>query len=116
MHKAEVALRGYEAYYANAQGFAVATIRIWWLPWEPYAGHVIDHPTRIHELRIIDGHPAKVEYGSLDGHYPPLYVTIYDKSTGIEYEVMGANVGVKVGDIDAAIAIARSLLPSADTP
>ena len=116
MLTAKVTLRGYEAYYTNAQGFAAARIRIWWLPWEPYTGHVIDHPTRIHELRIIDGHPAQVRYGSLGIHHPAAYVIIYDKSTGIEYEVKGEDASLRKGDIDATIAIARSLLPAADTP
>ena len=112
-------LRGYEAHYADDQGFDALRIRIWWLPWEPYARSVLYHPTRIHELLIIDGHPAKIEYGSLSDDYPPANVdyppanvTIYDKSTGIEYEVTGENASMR-GDIGAVIAIARSLLPSA---
>ncbi len=115
MHKAKAVLRGYEAHYADDQGFDALRIRIWWLPWEPYTGHVIDHPTRIHELIIIDGHPAKIEYGSLNVAYPHAYVTIYDKSTGIEYEVTGENASLR-GDIGAVIAIARSLLPPAGAP
>ena len=121
LYSAEVVLRGYEAYYANAQGFTVVRIRIWWLPTAPFSWNVIDHPTRIHELRIIDGHPATVQYGYLEftnapgGSYSSALVIIYDKSTGIEYEVTGADESLRK-DIDATIAIASSLLPTADAP
>ena len=63
MHKAEVALRGYEAHYVNAEGFLAVRIRVWWLPLEPFDWSVTNHPTRINELGIIDGHPATVHYG-----------------------------------------------------
>ena len=62
----------------------------------------------IWEARTIDGHPAVVWYDPQRSNGIPLTsVKLFDEATAIEYFV----TSYTGGDIDTALAIARSLLP-----
>ena len=70
------------------------------------------------EARMIGGYVARVRYSPQGAAYDRLLtivVQIFDADTGIEYEVAGHDPSLK-SDVGPVIAIARSLLPSADTP
>ena len=68
-----------------------------------------DHQLLILETRIIDGHPAYVEYSPTDSPFYSTAVSIYDEATGIVYYVGGHHSDLDGANIDGAIAIARSL-------
>ena len=66
----------------------------------------------IYELRIVDGHPAKLIYSPPGTPYAASpYVEIYDEETGIYYGAYAYDAALKRQGADGVLAIARSLLP-----
>ena len=68
----------------------------------------------IDELRVINGNPVLLVYSpptNTKGRRMSTIVRIHDLATGIEYGVVGGDPTLLGGNIDATIAIARSLLP-----
>ena len=66
----------------------------------------------IYELRIVDGHPAKLIYSPPGTPYAASpYVEIYDEETGILYFAIAYKGTLKRQGADGVLAIARSLLP-----
>ena len=66
------------------------------------------------EPRTIGGRAALVSYspqGPAHDRLQSIWVWIFDAGTGIEYRVRGWDHTLRGGNPDAAIAIARSLLP-----
>ena len=74
----------------------------------------------IGETRIIDGHPAFVTYSPSDdpnhNRFATTTVEIYDESRGILYLVYGMDPSLNGSNIEATIAIARSLYTPAGSP
>ena len=68
-----------------------------------------DHSRFIVEARVIDGHAAIVQYSPVDNRIYSTLVIIYDAATGVEYGVVGSDPSLRGANIDATIAIARSL-------
>ena len=94
-----------EAWYANDRGYMGVEIHIF-----RYTGHVhLLQATRdIVEIGMVEGHPAVIHaHGSI--------VEMLDETTGIMYIVYGHDSNLR-RNADAVVAIARSLLPPADTP
>ena len=88
--------------------------------WTPEYRTALNGTERIRELRIIDGRPATLKYTPAENRRPgtglPTEVLIYDQDTRIYYLVIGFDESLTGSNIDATIAIARSLLPQADPP
>ena len=66
----------------------------------------------VNETRLIDGYPAFLRYSppGPDHVQWPIIAAIFDPATGIEYYAEGSYFSMR-GDVEAVIAIARSLLP-----
>ena len=113
--QAQTARYGYEAEYANNRGYGAVEIRVRWLTETPYKWTVMS--SRVRELRIIDGRQAMVVYDD-DGWSVPgnTKVSIYDRTSGIEYVVLGYDPQLQANNIEATIAIAVSLLPPDSAP
>ena len=103
-------IHGYCAVYADDKGGADICIAfkrqrpMYRQPWRS-DGSVIN------ETRLIDGYPAFLQYSPLGPKHTALPITaaIFDPVTGIEYYVKGTYSSMR-GDVDTAIAIARSLM------
>ena len=105
---------GYKAYYLNAIGGAGIEI---------YAGYLIKTFTQvlaygdnwlwIRETRVIDGHPARIEYASPSGRdYLPTRVTIYDiddRGGGFYYHAVGRDRSMSGSNVAAVIEVVRNL-------
>ena len=109
---------GYCAAWSNAQGYGGVRVcargggsRPWHLSSTPLNGVLFSEP------RVIDGRPAIVQYAPLprDEIYN-VSVWIFDAETGIEYSVVGLDHTLRGSNTEAAVAIARSLLPTAGAP
>ena len=88
-------------YYASARGWAERA------SWSGGVG--------VNETRVIDGRPARAIYSpSGPNHSPtfPVTVWVYDPATQAEYVVYGYTGSLLGGNVDAVIAIARSLFES----
>ena len=109
---------GYWAHYAPPGGGFGVNIVIGYRDFLPFS--IYSSPTAsslIQEMRIIDGHPALVEYSPVGTPTPsPPYVIIYHESTGLFYEALGWEPSLKKAGADAVIAIARSLYREEDQP
>ena len=98
---------GYEARYVDAQGTLAVTISVTPIYGTTY--QVSGADPRVHEVRVIDGHPARVKYNlPTAAIIKKAFVLISDESARLNYIVFGYHP-ILTGDIDAAIAIARSL-------
>ena len=75
-----------------------------------------DHTILTIETRIIDGHPAVVIYSLVENALHGTRVTIYDETTGLAYGVDGYHPTLRGTNIDATIAIARSLFEPPNAP
>ena len=102
---------GYTATYGDAQGYKAVEIlvtgRSGVTHHEPVSGG-----NSVDELRIIDGHAARVRYDP-PVEFPtrpssPTRVVIFDDVAGLNYIVYGYHPLLR-GDIDATVEIARSL-------
>ena len=106
---------GYIAVYLNARGYLAAEIGARFKTDRPqrreaaYLGGAV-----VNEPRTIGGRAAVVKYspqGPAHDRLQSIWVWIFDAGTGIEYWVRGWDHTLRGGNPDAAIAIARSLLP-----
>ncbi len=73
----------------------------------------------VYETRIIAGRPAAVMYSPADTNYDPLFpvtVWVYDPATEALYWVLGENKRLLGSNVDAVIAIARSLFEPPNAP
>ncbi len=97
----------YFGYCAGWTGVYVCVKGGGWRPW-----HLSANPVHglVSEPRVIDGRPAIVQY-ALAPRYYSVSVWIFDRETGIEYSVVGIDHTLRDSNTEAAIAIARSLLP-----
>ncbi len=77
-----------------------------------------DDKLGIHETRLIAGRPALVSYspGPNVSSYFSASVQIYDPATESEYRVYGKALSLRGTNIDATIAIARSLFEPPNPP
>ena len=109
---------GVIATYVDAEGYIALTLQIRQLStfgrvWSATTG---DLRAVIVETRIIDSHPAYVRYSPTDDPIHTTMVRLYNRATGVEYLVLGGDPSISGGNIDAAIEIARSLLPDPPEP
>ena len=104
---------GIEAWYTDMEGMGVIRIIIFQLQAiaREAASTTTDHQLLIVETRVIDGHSAYVEYSPTDSGLETR-VSIYDEATGVVYFVAGQHPDFDGANVDAAIAIARSLYMS----
>ena len=71
------------------------------------------------ETRVIAGRPARVQYsppGPNHSSAMPTQVLVYDPATETQYEVFPYNTTLQGSNIDAVIAIARSLFEPPNAP
>ena len=106
---------GYVAYYETAEGYGAAYIRAARLSWRPiniqtYTG---GNGTTVHELRQIDGFPVLAVYSLNDVFSSE--VIMWDHTVGVLYSIQGYHSPLRK-DIEAAIAVVRSLLSSPGPP
>ena len=101
---------GIEAWYTDTDGVGVIRLIIFQLSAiaREADSTTTDHQLLIVETRVIDGHPAYVEYSPADSGLETR-VSIYDEATGVVYFVAGQHPTLRGTNIDATIAIARSL-------
>ena len=104
---------GIEAWYTDTDGVGVIRVIIFQLPAiaREADSTTTDHQLLIVETRVIDGHPAYVEYSPTDSGLETR-VSIYDEATGVVYFVAGQHPDFDGANIDGAIEIARSLYRS----
>ena len=109
---------GYWAEFATERGGHGVTIFGYYAD---YRGHPEDaswlNARGAFETRSIAGRPARVAYsppGPSHDDLFPLTVWIYDPSTEAEYAVLGKAKSLRGSNVDAVIAIARSLFEEAD--
>ena len=105
---------GYCAMYNNAEGYLGVRVCV---------GHKLVRPQQqratslggeiVTEPRMISGYPALAMYSPQGPAHEPLrsiWVWAFDSEAGIEYEVRGFDHSLRGSNVDAVIAIARSLL------
>ena len=102
---------GIIATYFDEDGYIALTLQIQQLPTlgRVWSTSTADPRAVVSETRIIDGHPAFVEYSPIDARIHGTLVRIYNRATGVEYLVLGEDPSLRGGNIDATIEIARSL-------
>lgn len=104
---------GYCAHYSNLN--YDLEVCIYFLRYRPTYRPTY-HREIIHEASVIDGLPALIQYSPMGPHYGPYFSSaalIFDPGSGLVYSVRSLHARSKV---EETIEIARSLLPSADTP
>lgn len=72
----------------------------------------------VRETRMIDGRPARVIYSPPGPKHSPTFpvtVWVFDPATQTEYAVYGEAGSLRGGNVDAVIAIARSLFQSPES-
>ena len=111
---------GYWAVFASERGGYGVTIEGYYAD---YRGHPEEsswlNARGALETRIIAGRPAKVMYsppGPSHGDWFPVTVWVYDSLTEAEYMILGKVKSLRGDNVDAVIAIARSLFEEADAP
>ena len=98
---------GYVASFADDEGWGGVEIYLYHRTIRPY--HLSAwRGERIRETRIIDGHPALVEYAP-DNQLFNTRVSIFNRTTGLVYVVEGLHSSLSGRHIDRTIEIARSL-------
>ena len=98
---------GYVASFADDEGWGGVEIYLYHRTIRPY--HLSAwRGERIRETRIIDGHPALVEYAP-DNQLFNTRVSIFNRTTGLVYVVEGLHSSLRGRHIDRTIEIARSL-------
>ena len=73
----------------------------------------------VHETRLIAGRPAIVRYSLLGPNHKPLggvVVWVYDAATESQYSMYGEALSLSGANVDALIAIARSLFEPPNPP
>ena len=108
---------GYCAWYVTATGepglevCADKGVRIWY-----GAGKAAWHNgTSVAETRVVAGRPAVVIYNKTRAYFP-LTLAVYDAATRVEYTIYGQDKSLRGGNVDAVIAIARSLFEPPNAP
>ena len=111
---------GYWATFASERGGYGVTIEGYYAD---YRGHPEEsswlNARGALETRIIAGRPATVAYsppGPSHDDLSAVTVWIYDSSTEAEYMILGEVKNLRGDNVDAVIAIARSLFEEADAP
>ena len=111
---------GYWAVFASERGGYGVTIEGYYAD---YRGHPEEsswlNARGALETRIIAGRPATVAYsppGPSHDDLSAVTVWIYDSSTEAEYMILGEVKNLRGDNVDAVIAIARSLFEEADAP
>ena len=111
---------GYWAVFASERGGYGVTIEGYYAD---YRGHPEEsswlNARGALETRIIAGRPATVAYSPPGPSHDDLFavtVWIYDSSTEAEYMILGEVKSLRGDNVDAVIAIARSLFEEADVP
>ena len=111
---------GYWATFATERGGHGVTIFGYYAD---YRGHPEEsswlNARGVFETRTIAGRPAKVMYsppGPSHDDWFPVTVWVYDSSTEAEYMILGKVKSLRGDNIDAVIAIARSLFEETDAP
>ncbi len=119
---------GYCAAYSNARGFGAVTIcgdyatdqrfskNASWLAQGLESGEQL---RGVYETRVIAGRPARVTYSPPGTNHDPLAgidVWIYDPPTEREYHIIGWTGSLRGANVDAVIAIARSLFEPPNPP
>ena len=111
---------GYCAVYRSAAGYRGATICVGYKHYRPsYTPVLRTDGSEVYETRTIDGHAALVRYsppGPAHNRYLSVRVRIFDADTGIEYRIRGYNLSLRGSNVEAAVAITRSLIPKAGAP
>ena len=106
---------GYVAAYLDAGGYGAAEIGVRFKTDRPQRRKAIQlGGAVVVEPRTIDGRAALVKYspqGPAHDRFQSVWVWIFDAGTGNEYWVRGWDHTLLGSNVDAAIAIARSLLP-----
>ena len=106
---------GYVAAYLDAGGYGAAEIGVRFKTDRPQRRKAIQlGGAVVVEPRTIGGRAALVKYspqGPAHDRLQSVWVWIFDAGTGIEYWVQGWDHTLLGSNVDAAIAIARSLLP-----
>ena len=111
---------GYWAVFASERGGHGVTIFGYYAD---YRGHPEEsswlNDRGVLETRIIAGRPARVMYsppGPSHDDWFPVTVWVYDSLTEAEYMILGKVKSLRGDNVDAVIAIARSLFEEADAP
>ena len=113
---------GYEAFFGPPDGvgpglsvrgeYAAGRGYFQWAAWRPNGDDL-----GVTETRLIAGRPAMVRYGGPNpGQYFPTSVRIYDAATESEYALFGDARSLRGPNVDALIAIARSLFEPPNAP
>ena len=107
--------RGYCASYGNEEGYIGAIVCVSYMEWRPeFEKGVKGDEAVVTEARLIDGYPAILRYSPLGPAHDWLWaitVRIFDPATGRIYDVLGYDRTMIGANVDAVIAVARSLLP-----
>ena len=98
---------GYVAFFVDEEGWGAVEIFLYHRTIRPYRLSAW-HGEKIRETRIIDGHPALVEYAP-DNQLFNTQVSIFNRATGLAYVVSGSHSSLSGRHIDRTIEIARSL-------
>ena len=113
---------GYQAFFGPPDGIGVGlTVQgeyaadrgyFEWASWRPNGDDL-----GVTETRLIAGRPAMVRYGGPNpGQYFPTSVRIYDAATESEYTLFGKARSLRGPNVEALIAIARSLFEPPNAP
>ncbi len=107
---------GYCATYLNAKGYLGVDICGFYVTGRGWAQEAAwRNGQGVAEIRMVSGHRAMVLYSPEGPHHERLAaveVWVYDAETGSAYWIFGADVSLRGSNVDAAIAIARSLFES----
>ena len=121
---------GYCAAYSNAHGFGAVTIcadyatdrrfskKASW-SWRRNVDDLTEGYQGVFETRVIAGRPAQVTYsppGPKLDRSAGIDVWIYNPATATEYQVIGWDGSLRGANVNAVIAIARSLFETPNAP
>ncbi len=111
---------GHCAMYNNDRGFFGVEICIYHKLYRGgFQEALSEDGETVFDFHVIDGRPAIVWYSPRGPAHDPLasiITFVFDPETELEYRVWGYGSSLIGWDTDAALEIARSLLPSADSP
>ena len=124
----DVTSYGYCAAYVNANGYlalricgdyAVGRRVSWEASWLAGGLNSGEQLQGVHETRIIAGRPAQVDYSPLGLHHhriSSIQAWIHDPATESQYFIHGFAPSLRGANVDALIAIARSLFEPPNAP
>ena len=106
---------GYCARYRTPEGHHGVTICVTYMEYRPHYEPVWrSDGAEVYDLRTVDGHTAFVAYSPFGPRHDRLQrvlVRVFDSRSGLLYEVEGHDGSLRGNNVDAVIAITRSLLP-----